>query len=126
MFQSCNGAKSENETETQTSQVFVNEPEGVHVYYFHATRRCATCQAVENVTKDAINEFFGGDIPFESINREEDKENPLLEKYEITGQTLLVINGDEVTDLTNDAFLSARLKPEDFKSIVKSTIESMK
>ena len=88
----------------------------VNVYYFHATRRCATCMAVETVTKETLKEYYGDNVAFTSINREEEKHNPLIEKYEISGQTLLIIKGDKVVNLTNDAFLNARTNPEKFKS----------
>lgn len=99
---------------------------GVKAYYFHATRRCATCQAVESVTKEALKAYYGEKVPFQSINREEDSKNALIEKYKISGQTLLVVNGDKVVNLTNDAFLNARTNPEKFKAKLKSTIDSMK
>lgn len=95
------------------------------VYYFHATRRCATCQAVENATKEALAEYFGEEITFTSINREEDKDNPLIEKHNINGQTLLVIKGEKVVNLTNDAFMNARTKPEKLKEKIKATIETL-
>ena len=30
----------------------------VEVLYFHLTRRCVTCQAVENVSRDAVAEMY--------------------------------------------------------------------
>jgi hypothetical protein len=98
----------------------------IKAYYFHATRRCATCMAVEDVTKEVLKAKYANKIPFESINREEDSKNPLLEKYKVSGQTLLFVKGDKVIDLTNDAFLYARIKPEKFQEKLKSTIDSMK
>lgn len=99
---------------------------GVKAYYFHATRRCATCQAVEKVTKEALKENYGDQVAFLSIDREKDSKNPLLEKYKVSGQTLLIVNGDQVKNLTNDAFLNARTNPDKFKAKLKSTIDSMK
>ncbi len=99
---------------------------GVKAYYFHATRRCVTCQAVEKVTKEALKEHYGDQVTFLSIDREKDSENPLLKKYKVSGQTLLVVSGDEVRNLTNDAFLNARTNPDKFKAKLKSTIDSMK
>ncbi len=95
------------------------------VIYFHATRRCATCQAVETVTTETLKQAFGVKVSFQSINREEDNKNPLIEKYKISGQTLLIIKGDKVVNLTNEAFLNARTNPDKFKKKLKSTIESM-
>ena len=124
-IQSCGGTttdKSNNETLFQAENLASGE---VKAYYFHATRRCATCQAVEDVSKDAIEEYYGNKVTFESIDRDEDKDNPLMAKYQVNGQTLLVISGDKKVDLTNDAFLNARTNPDKFKSKLKSTIDSM-
>lgn len=97
----------------------------VKAYYFHATRRCVTCEAVESVTSAALKEFYGAKVPFQSINRDEDKTNPLIEKYKVSGQTLLLIKGDKVVNLTNDAFMNARTNPDKFKQKLKATIDSM-
>jgi len=97
----------------------------VKAYYFHATRRCATCMAVEDVTKEVLKAKYADKIIFESINREEDSKNPLLEKYKVSGQTLLIVKGNKVIDLTNDAFLNARTNPDKFKEKLKSTIDKM-
>jgi hypothetical protein len=97
----------------------------VQVYYFHATRRCATCKAVESVTRKTIEENYGEKVSFESIDSEEDSTNPLIEMYEISGQTLLIISGDQKTDLTNDAFLYANSSPERYQKKLKAAIDKM-
>ncbi|WP_282037126.1 nitrophenyl compound nitroreductase subunit ArsF family protein [Saccharicrinis aurantiacus] len=102
-----------------------NDATQIKAYYFHATRRCATCEAVETVTKESLKEFYGFSVSFTSINRDENKDNLMIEKYKISGQTLLIIKGDKVVNLTNDAFMNARTKPEKLKQKIKSTIDSM-
>jgi len=101
------------------------EANEVFVYYFHATRRCATCEAVEATTQEALKEFYGTKVSFTSINREEESENPLLGKYKISGQTLLIVKGDKVIDLTSDAFMNARTNPDKFKAKIKEIIDPM-
>lgn len=104
----------------------INEKsENVKVYYFHATRRCATCQAVEAVTKDALKEYYGDKVTFESINMDNEKDILLVEKFKISGTALILVNGDKIVNLTNDAFLNARSNPDKFKKKLKSTIDSM-
>ncbi len=98
---------------------------GVNAYYFHATRRCATCQAVESVTKGALEEYYGDKVPFHSVNREKERNNPMIEKYKISGQTLLIIKGDKVINLTTDAFMNARKNPKKYKAKLKSTIDPL-
>ena len=122
---SCNDAIACNSTKAKSICAEDQKTDQVKVYYFHATRRCATCQAVEAVSKEAINEYYGDKISFESINREEEKENALIKKHQISGQTLLIIKGDKVVNLTNDAFLNALSNPDKLKSKIKSTIDSM-
>lgn len=123
--QSCNSATTDNTTSEKETLAENQELGKVKAYYFHATRRCATCQAVEAVSKETIKEYYGDKVTFESINRDEEKENPLMTKYKVNGQTLLIINGEKKVDLTNDAFLNARTNPDKFKRKLKSTIDSM-
>ncbi len=97
----------------------------VKAYYFHSTHRCATCQAVETVTKDALKEYYGDKVDFQSLNIEDEKENAMIEKYKVSGQTLLFIKGNQVVNLTNDAFMNARTNPDKLKTKIKLTVDSM-
>lgn len=123
--QCCNGSSANKSSRTKVTCGDNHKSSEVVAYYFHATRRCATCEAVEAVTKESIKEYYGDKVTFKSINREEEKENALVAKYKISGQTLLIIKGDKKVDLTSEAFLNARTNPDKFKSKLKSTIDSM-
>jgi hypothetical protein len=123
--QCCNNDKTNNTSKTQEACTSTKQTVDVKAYYFHATRRCATCQAVETVTQEALKENYGEKVPFQSINLDQEKENPLIEKYKISGQTLLIIKGDKVVNLTNDAFMNARTNPDKLKTKIKATIDSM-
>lgn len=121
--QCCNKATTDCETAKTTVQ---NQTKtDVQAYYFHATRRCATCQAVESVTKDALKEYYGDKVAFQSLNIEEMKDKSLIEKYKVGGQTLLIIKGDKVVNITNDAFMNARTNPDKLKAKIKLTVDSM-
>lgn len=122
--QCCPTAKKTSKCNDTTEQAKSGATD-VKVVYFHATRRCATCNAVEDVTKKALAEFYGDEVSFSSINREIEKENELIKKHKISGQTLLVIKGDKVVNLTNDAFMNARTKPEKLKEKLKETINTL-
>jgi len=97
----------------------------VKVYYFHATRRCSTCESVEKVSKETINKHYNGKVSFETFNREDRVNNDLVRKYEISGQTLLVIKGDQVVDLTTKAFLYAKNDPEKLQKALISQVDEM-
>ena len=101
--------------------------EKVKVYYFHNERRCATCNAVEEVTRSALNEYYpeqlkAGTVTFQSLNIEEDVNEALTKELRISGQTLLIIKDGKKKDLTNDAFMYARSSPEKLMEKIHKTI----
>lgn len=124
--QCCNSAaRTATAPFSASSQQTCNEASAVEVVYFHATRRCTTCMAVEEITKEVLKENFESKVTFTSIDREKDSKNKLLKKHKISGQTLLIVKGEKVINLTNDAFMYARSNPDKFKEKLKLTIESM-
>jgi len=123
--QCCAKKKSSACDSGQTTVVQNQTQSEVQAYYFHATRRCVTCKAVESVTQEALKEYYGEQVAFSSINRENEKDNPLIAKYKVSGQTLLIIKGDKVVNLTNVAFMNARTNPAKLKKKLKATIDSM-
>ena len=122
--QCCSESTTEGES-SKTSEIKSQSKTGVKAYYFHATRRCVTCEAVESVTKQALKEYYGDKVEFISINREDEENNPLIEKYKVSGQTLLIIKDDKVVNLTADAFLNARTNPDKLKAKIKATVDKM-
>lgn len=117
----CGGCNS-----TQTAKLELENPEELKVIYFHATRRCATCEAVEKETKQAIADAFGDEVIFTSLNREEEPNKAMVEKFGVAGQTLLLVKGDSVVNFTNTAFLMARTAPEDYKAKFIETAKALK
>jgi len=97
----------------------------VMAYYFHATRRCATCEAVEKVTKETLRDTYGDKVSFLSINREEDVNKEMVDQYKINAQTLIIVKGDNIVDLTANAFLNARTNPEKLEKKIKTTVDKM-
>ena len=65
--------------------------EKVDVYYFHYTKRCATCNAVESVSKEAIADLYGEKVSFADYNLDEQKGEDKGNELEISGQTLLIV-----------------------------------
>lgn len=102
----------------------------VEVYYFHNTRRCATCQAVEAVTKSTLEETYpeqlkNGTVTFQSLNVEEKSNEPLARELHVSGQTLLIVKDGKKKDLTNDAFMYARSNPEKLSEKIVNTIAKL-
>lgn len=117
-------------SENTTTLPAMGPEDKIEVYYFHYSRRCATCEAVESETKKALEEYFkdemeAGTITFLSVNIEEETNAPMVESMEVSGQSLLFVRGDKKKDLTNDAFMNARTKPEKYRKLVKRTVEDL-
>lgn len=118
----CGGKKGNTTTATADSFSFDNSK--TTVLYFHSNHRCATCMAVENVTKETIDENFSGTVAFYSLDINEAQNKDVMKQYSIGGQTLLIVKGDKSSNMTSNAFMFARNKPEKVKSELIATIES--
>ena len=120
----CNAQTSEN----QKSDLVISED--IHIYYFHNTKRCVTCNAVENETKMALDMFYedkmkSGVIEFTSLNLEEDEGKDMALALHVSGQTLLIVQGENHVNLTNEGFMNARTNPTKFHEIVKTQIDKL-
>lgn len=95
------------------------------IYYFHATNRCPSCLACEEVCKETLFKFFqkeldNGTIFFQAINIEEEKNKPLVEQYKIMFSTLLFINKNgTVIDLSDKAFEYSLDFPQKYEDLIK-------
>lgn len=122
-FYSCS---SQNKEERSTRESLGK----VDVYYFHYTRRCITCNAVEDEARKTIEQFYSekfknGEITFTSVNLDEDEGKAVGDKIGASSQALLIIKGDTKIDLTNDGFMNARTNPEKYREIVKKEIDKL-
>jgi thiol-disulfide isomerase/thioredoxin len=99
----------------------------VIVYYFHGEQRCATCIAVQDVTKATLEENFkdNKDVSFQEIDITDSKNEELVNKYEIAWSTLLIVCGEKTTDITDDAFATAKESPELLKKQLTDEINNM-
>jgi hypothetical protein len=102
----------------------------IEVYYFHFTRRCMTCQNVENISKKAVETLYPeqvkkGEVSFQSVNLDEKSGEIIGAKYKIEGQTLIIIKGDKRVDLTDKGFMYANNSPEKLKAEIKKAIDGM-
>ena len=103
---------------------------GVNVYYFHFTRRCPTCLAVEENARKAVEELYSnevktGEYAFHALNLDEESGKKIAENLGVGGQTLLVVRGEKKIDITDKGFLNAhdlaRMK-EEIKSAVDKVL----
>lgn len=113
--------------QTENSQTGIKQAETVEVYYFHFTRRCETCLAVESESRKAVEELYPkameeGRITFQSLNLEEEEGKQVAQKLNVATQTLLVVRFGEKIDLTNQGFMFARTDPDKLKQALQQAI----
>jgi len=111
-------------------QTTVSKAAKVEVFYFHFTRRCVTCQAVETESQAAIAALYPvqakkGLITFKAVNLDEKTSEALAKKCNAEGQALLVISGGKRIDLTEQGFMYAKSSPDKLKAELKKTIDAM-
>jgi hypothetical protein len=121
----CNAQSSKNDVKASS-----DNSDKIEAYYFHFTARCVTCRTIEAKAKENLetlypNQFKLGLITFQSVNLEEASSKPLAEKLGVSGQTLLIVKGDQKINLTNEGFLYAVAKPEKFKEIINEKVDGL-
>jgi len=97
----------------------------VEAYYFHNTVRCTTCKTVEAEAKADLSSLYGDQVTFKALNLEDDTTKPIAEKLKISGQTLLIVKGEQKINLTNEGFLYAVTNPAKLKSIIKAKVDPL-
>jgi len=119
---SCNAQPEKKQTVAAASG------NNVEVYYFHMTMRCTTCKTIEAETRKNIEmlypvQYKEGKISFTALNLEEATGKAMGEKLGVSGQTLLIVSGDQKINITTDGFLYAVAKPDKFTGIIKDKID---
>ena len=99
----------------------------VSVVYFHFTRRCVTCKAIESESLKLIESLYpdhynAGKITFLSYNLDESESEQTAKKYNVSGQSLLIIKDDNIQDLTREGFMYARTNPAKFHAELEKAI----
>ncbi len=117
----CGGKQQSTENSSETVSIAEGQ---TAVIYFHTKHRCATCMAVESVTREALT-AYGGRVPFYSVDMAAPENKALMKKYQIGNQSLVVVRNDKKEDLTGEAFMFARSKPEKVKKLLQTTINSL-
>lgn len=117
---SCSG-----QSDGSSEKVTVLQANDIEVYYFHYTRRCVTCQAVETVSSEAVKELYGDSIPYTGYNLDETEGKEKAQELGISGQTLLIVNGDKKINITHEGFMYARSNPEKLKQVISDHITPM-
>lgn len=67
----------------------------IFAYYFHGSRRCPTCHALEEYSRDAIEKYFSselkeGKMEFKTINIEESGNEHYAQDYQLYTKSLIL------------------------------------
>ena len=117
-------------SQTTKATKIISRPSKVEVYYFHYTRRCVTCQAVETETQKSILALYPlqakkGLITFKSINLDDKSSEAIAAKCKAEGQSLLITSSNKRVDLTDKAFMYAKSNPIKLKAELKKVIDPL-
>ena len=121
---SCKGQPEKKQTGAAVSS------NDVEIYYFHNTIRCTTCLAIEAEVRKNIEMLYPvmykeGKISFTSLNLEEATGRTMGEKLGVSGQTLLIVSGNQKINITTDGFLYAVAKPDKFREVIKGKVDPL-
>jgi hypothetical protein len=124
------GGTSCNAQNTKKQDVKAISTGKVEVIYFHFTRRCMTCNAVETEAKKAVEVMYpklvkAGTITFKSINLDDASSKTAAEKWGAEGQALLIMGSGKRIDLTREGFMYAVNNPEKLKAELKKAIDPL-
>jgi hypothetical protein len=130
MISCSNDVENKNSEEETSDSISVTNEKGANkvatanLVYFHYTKRCATCNAIESIGKEVAGNY-NEKVGFVSYNLEESEGEEMGKKLGADGQTLILVYGDDQIDLTEDAFLNALSEPEKLKRIINEKIKSV-
>lgn len=102
----------------------IENADKVEVYYFHYTRRCYTCQMVENNTKDAIAELYGDKVTFAEYDISKPAGEAKSKEIGVSGQALVIVSGENKINITTEGFMNAR-NPDKLKAIIKEKVDPL-
>ncbi len=131
---SCNHSTTKDTVANKADSTTVLNSTQIQVYYFHLTNRCATCNSIEANVKSVLETDFAsemqqGVISFESLNIQEKQNWEIAESYQTANASLFITRntekGKQTSDLTSQAFMMSLQKPEEFKKIIRDTIQSL-
>jgi hypothetical protein len=116
--------------QTNKNEAKTASTDKIEAYYFHFTSRCVTCRTVESETKQNIENLYPdmvkqGKMSFQAINLDDASGKTIAEKFQISGQTLLLVKGTKKINITNEGFMYARTNPAKFKSIIKEKVDGL-
>lgn len=129
---SCKKTDENVKSETKSTKIALLDNR-LEIYAFHGTRQCETCKNMKANTKTTLDKYFAeelksGKIIYQVIDVDDEKNEPLAEKFQATGTALMinkVVNGkDSISDWSQFAFDKAN-NPDAFIPELKVKIKTV-
>jgi len=101
----------------------------IQIVLFHLARRCESCNAVEDETKAFLEERYSeelasGKIRFVSLDYQSDNGKDAARQLKASGQSLFIVKGDTVSDLTSPAFMFSVTHPERYRDALTRELDT--
>ena len=108
--------------------IFEDNPDCIYVIMFHLAQRCESCKAVETETRAILekgykDEMDAGEMRFLLFDILSDSGKKAARQLMASGQTLYIVKGDSISDLTGSAFLFAQTHPERYHKALKQELD---
>lgn len=105
----------------------------VQAYYFHATRRCATCMKLEQYSRGSIESNFKGQLKdgtlrYAEVNFDEPENRHFLQDYNLMYRALVLVrfkDGKQVTYKNLERIWELVSSEKDFSDYVKTEVAAM-
>lgn len=100
----------------------------IEIILFHMEQRCESCNAVEEETIMLLEgeyreAFESGKIKFIPLNYQSEEGKEAAALLRAAGQTLFVVKGDSISNLTSAAFMYADTHPEYYRQALRSELD---
>lgn len=114
--------------EKGNSGEYVRDADYVQIVLFHLAQRCESCNAVERETLLLLENEYGdevaaGTLKFISLNIQSGEGKKAAELLQASGQSLFVIRGDSITDLSGAAFIFASTRPDIYLEDMRKALD---
>ncbi|MDD2584762.1 MAG: nitrophenyl compound nitroreductase subunit ArsF family protein [Bacteroidales bacterium] len=113
-------------SQTEEKSITVADANTVYLYYFHGKQRCKTCIAVEKLTKEVIDSIYKDQpkVQLKVLLTEEPANLELIEKYQISWNSLIIAKGEDSINITEEAFANAISSPELLVDLIQEEVNS--
>lgn len=136
-FAACSSGNNARTADSDSSAAVEAPADGdnyVEVVYFHGLKRCPTCRAIEEETRQLVDSIFADDLKsgslrFTIVDISTPEGEAIADRYEVSWSSLFINqwrNGSEQRhDYTDFAFECARSNPAEYKDSIAKDIRTL-